>query len=146
MDTSKQAVFEDVRPAAAGQDLFTTSLQHILAELERLDQLIRAQVSRARALQKVEHEFQGLCISDEEVDALLDGNLGEDSSFILGDRATHTVIHPDNSFYVALIHPGNTNPRRTGGERWSACDRGAVRDIMGSDWPYYQGRAAVAAT
>jgi len=57
MDTSKQAVFEDVRPAAAGQDLFTTSLQHILAELERLDQLIRAQVSRARALQKVEHEF-----------------------------------------------------------------------------------------
>jgi hypothetical protein len=60
MHTSKQAGFEDVQPAAAGQDLFTTSLQHILAELERLDQLIRAQISRARALQKLDHEFQGL--------------------------------------------------------------------------------------
>jgi glycosyltransferase involved in cell wall biosynthesis len=73
-----------------------------------------------------------------------DRNLGEDASFILSHRATHTLIHPDNSFYVALIHPGNTNPRRTNGERWSACDRGAVRDILGTDWPYYQSRAAVA--
>jgi hypothetical protein len=60
MATSKQAVFEDVQPATAGRDLFATSLQHNLAELERLDQLIRAQISRARALQKLDHEFQGL--------------------------------------------------------------------------------------
>ncbi len=71
MDTSKQAVFEDVQPVAGGQDRFATSLQHILAELERVDLLIRAQVSRARELYKVDHEFQGLCISEEEVDALL---------------------------------------------------------------------------
>ena len=60
MDTSKQAVFEDVQPVAGGPDRFATSLEHILAELERLDQLIRAQISRARALQKLDHEFQGL--------------------------------------------------------------------------------------
>ncbi len=74
-----------------------------------------------------------------------DRNLGEDSSFILSHRASHTVIHPDNHFYVALIHPENTNPRRTHGERWSACARGVVRDILGTDWPYYQRRATVAA-
>ncbi|MCP4297750.1 MAG: ATP-binding protein [Proteobacteria bacterium] len=50
---------------------YATSSQHILAELERVDILIRTQVSRARQLQQVNHEFQGLCISEQEVDALL---------------------------------------------------------------------------
>jgi O-antigen biosynthesis protein len=73
-----------------------------------------------------------------------DRNLGEDSSFVLSHRATDAVVHPDNGFYVALIHPGNTNPRRTSGERWSACDDGFAKDILGTDWPYYQSRKAVA--
>jgi SpoVK/Ycf46/Vps4 family AAA+-type ATPase len=71
MDTSKQAVFEDVQPVAGGTDYFATSLEHILAELERLDLLIRAQVARVRELSEGDHEFQGLCISEEEVNALL---------------------------------------------------------------------------
>ena len=76
MDTSKQAVFEEVQPVAAGHDRFATSLQHILAELARVDLLIRAQVWRARELHRVDPEFQGLCISEEEVDALLDRPAG----------------------------------------------------------------------
>jgi len=76
MDTSKQAVFEDVQPVAAGQDRFATSLQHIRAELARVDLLVRAQVWRARELHKVDPEFQGLCISEEEVDGLLDRPAG----------------------------------------------------------------------
>jgi len=50
---------------------FTSPLQHILAELERIDLLIRSQVWRARQIQQVDEHFQGLYIADEEVDALL---------------------------------------------------------------------------
>ncbi|MFQ5881376.1 MAG: AAA family ATPase [Candidatus Methylomirabilales bacterium] len=50
---------------------YATSLQHILAELERVDLLIRAQVWRARQGQKADGEFQGLYISEQEIDALL---------------------------------------------------------------------------
>src|SRR5262245_15932642 len=52
-------------------DYFSTSLQHILAELERVDLLIRLQVDRARQTQKTYTELQGLYISEEEVDSLM---------------------------------------------------------------------------
>jgi SpoVK/Ycf46/Vps4 family AAA+-type ATPase len=55
---------------------YRNSIQHVLAELERVDVLIRAQVMRARQIQKVDNEFQGLFISEAEVDALLDQPLG----------------------------------------------------------------------
>jgi ATP-dependent 26S proteasome regulatory subunit len=50
---------------------FPDSLHHILAELERLDLLIQAAVNRARAVQGVAGEFQGLYIPEQEVDSLL---------------------------------------------------------------------------
>jgi len=50
---------------------YTSSLQHILAELERIDLLVRLQVWRARQVQSVDGEFQGLYISEQEVDELL---------------------------------------------------------------------------
>ena len=50
---------------------FTTSLQHVLAELERLDLLIRLAVDQARQMQAEDAEFQGLYIPEHEVDALL---------------------------------------------------------------------------
>jgi len=49
---------------------YPTSLQHILAELERIDLLIRMQVARARQLHDTDDEFQGLYISEREVDEL----------------------------------------------------------------------------
>jgi AAA+ superfamily predicted ATPase len=55
---------------------FSNSAQHILAELERIDLLIRAQVARARQIQKVDTEFQGLYIPEAEVDALLEESVG----------------------------------------------------------------------
>ena len=36
---------------------YATSLQHILAELERIDLLIRVQVWRARQVQEADEEF-----------------------------------------------------------------------------------------
>lgn len=50
---------------------FTTSQQHILAELARIDLLIQVQVWRARQVHMVDETFQGLVITEEEVDALL---------------------------------------------------------------------------
>ena len=52
-------------------DYFLTSLEHILAEIGRVDLLIRLQVDRARQTQKTYTEFQGLYISEEEVEALM---------------------------------------------------------------------------
>jgi hypothetical protein len=52
-------------------DYYANSLEHILAQLERIDLLIQAQVSRARQLHKADEQFQGLVISEQEVDELL---------------------------------------------------------------------------
>jgi SpoVK/Ycf46/Vps4 family AAA+-type ATPase len=54
---------------------FRNSIEHILAELERMDLLIEAQVRRARQLQK-EDDLQGLYISEQEVDGLLAKPIG----------------------------------------------------------------------
>lgn len=44
---------------------FATSLQHILAELERIDLLVRVQVWRARQVQAIDQQFQGFYLSGE---------------------------------------------------------------------------------
>ena len=55
---------------------FENSLQHLLAELERIDLLIADQVARARKLYSQDEQFRGLYISEEEVDALLKRPVG----------------------------------------------------------------------
>src|SRR5215203_6551515 len=50
---------------------FKSSLEHVLAELERIDLLIRVQVERARGMLQDQGELQGLYISEQELDALL---------------------------------------------------------------------------
>ncbi|MEZ4733109.1 MAG: AAA family ATPase [Caldilineaceae bacterium] len=52
-------------------ECYATSVDHILAELERIDLLIQLQVGRARQLQTADEPFQGLYIPEEEVDTLL---------------------------------------------------------------------------
>ncbi len=58
------------------KEYYTTSLQHILAELERVDLLIHVQIRRARQVHMADSEFQGLCISEQEIDALLAQPIG----------------------------------------------------------------------
>jgi hypothetical protein len=55
---------------------YSTSLQHLLAELERLDLLIRVEVWRARRSAGADEELAGLHIAEDEPDALLDRPLG----------------------------------------------------------------------
>ena len=50
---------------------YKSSLEHVLAELERVDLLIRVQVERARGMLQDQGELQGLYISEQELDALL---------------------------------------------------------------------------
>jgi AAA+ superfamily predicted ATPase len=54
---------------------YPNSLDHVFAEIERIDLLIEAQVARARNLNK-ESEFQGLYISEQEIDVLLAQPIG----------------------------------------------------------------------
>jgi MoxR-like ATPase len=55
---------------------YPTSLHHLLAELERIDLLIRVQVWRAQQGQAGNPAWQGCYIADEEITALFDQPLG----------------------------------------------------------------------
>src|SRR5215467_8752678 len=57
--------------ADSARQYFANSLEHVLSELERIHLLVSAQVKRVRQLQKADERFQGLVISEAEVDELL---------------------------------------------------------------------------
>lgn len=55
---------------------FTDSLAHLLAEMERIDLLMRFQITRQRKLSTGDEQFRGLYIYEQEVDALLRKPIG----------------------------------------------------------------------
>ncbi|WGV28011.1 AAA family ATPase [Halotia branconii] len=55
---------------------YATSLQHILAELERIDLLIQVQLQRLQQIQSTDTAFQGLYISEEDLEAMLKKPVG----------------------------------------------------------------------
>ena len=63
---------------------FATSTQHILAELERIDLLVRAWVWHARQVAQVDESFQGLYLTEEEIERY---RIWEDT---WNDTMTHT--------------------------------------------------------
>ncbi len=56
--------------------LFASSSEHLLAQLERIDLLIRSRVAHLRRVHSEDEHFRGLYISEQEVDALLERPLG----------------------------------------------------------------------
>jgi SpoVK/Ycf46/Vps4 family AAA+-type ATPase len=58
------------------QEFFSTSIEHILAELERIDLLIKLHVLQAQSVYQNKAEFQGLFISEQEVERLLNQPIG----------------------------------------------------------------------
>src|SRR5262249_44189209 len=60
-----------------------------------------------------------------------------DTIFIFNHRLDHAVVLPDYDFYVAMIHPSNTSPKRMQGANWSRW-QGNLYDIMGQDLEFYQ--------
>ncbi len=57
-------------------EYYTSSTQHILAELERIDLLIQVQVLRARQINQTDPDYQGLCIPEQEINELLAHPIG----------------------------------------------------------------------
>lgn len=55
---------------------YKNSLQHILAELERIDLFIQIQLQRLQKIQLTDTEFQGLYISEQELEELLEKPIG----------------------------------------------------------------------
>ena len=66
-------------------------------------------------------------------------DVGEDNRFVWSREAKRLLALPDNSFYVAMIHDGNTSPKRTSGSRWQAHPVEPLRKMLGKDWARYAG-------
>lgn len=66
-----------------------------------------------------------------------DVKAGEDTRFVWSRAVRRAVALPDPSFYVALIHAGNTSPKRTRGRQWRRCPVSRVRSLLRDDWRFY---------
>ncbi|MDQ3669761.1 MAG: glycosyltransferase, partial [Actinomycetota bacterium] len=72
-------------------------------------------------------------------------NVGEDTRFVWDGRPKITTLQ-DPNFYIAMIHPRNTSPKRPPGNRWRRADAEAVTRLLADDpdgyLPQRAGRAA----
>jgi|GEM_PF-912485 len=68
-----------------------------------------------------------------------DLDVGEDNHFVWSGAARRLLALPDNTFYVATIHDGNTSPKRTHGIRWQRHPVEPLRKMLGSEWEAYAG-------
>jgi glycosyltransferase involved in cell wall biosynthesis len=59
-----------------------------------------------------------------------DVDVGEDNHFVWSD--VRKRIHPleDQRFYVGIIHPGNTSPKKMRSKRWQPVDSTFINQIM----------------
>jgi glycosyltransferase involved in cell wall biosynthesis len=64
--------------------------------------------------------------------------VGEDSRFLAGRRATRPLVLDDHRFLVGVVHAGNTSPKRTAGPCWKARPLDEVRALLGADWERYE--------
>jgi len=61
-------------------------------------------------------------------------NVGEDTRFVWGGDARRMIALPDASFYVAMIHPGNTSRKRTSDPRYRPIAADQIRRMMADDF------------
>jgi glycosyltransferase involved in cell wall biosynthesis len=66
-----------------------------------------------------------------------DIDVGEDCRFLWSGRPGRVLALPDSSFYVALVHRGNTSPKRTDGRWWHAVSLDHVLARLGADRRFY---------
>jgi glycosyltransferase involved in cell wall biosynthesis len=66
-----------------------------------------------------------------------DIQVASDTSFVWSQKMERAVALPDYSFYIAMIHPDNTSPKKCQGAYWSPW-HGDIRSLMGADYPFYQ--------
>jgi glycosyltransferase involved in cell wall biosynthesis len=56
--------------------------------------------------------------------------VGEDARFLWSHSPQRALVLPDYSFYVAMIHPGNTSPKRTQDSYWREYPVEKVRQLI----------------
>lgn len=66
-----------------------------------------------------------------------DANVGEDTAFVWAQPPAQLLAMPDCSFYVALIHPGNSAPKHLAGPRWERRSLQEVADRLHGDRYFY---------
>jgi glycosyltransferase involved in cell wall biosynthesis len=66
-----------------------------------------------------------------------DIQVASDTRFICDQQIQHPVILSDYSFYVAMIHPGNTSPKNCSGDYWKPWT-GDIQAIMEGDLSFYR--------
>src|SRR5690606_38798762 len=64
---------------------------------------------------------------------------GEDTRFVWSAGGHRTAAHPDDTFYAALVHPGNTSPKQTRSARWHPRPVEELQRLLGDDWAFYAG-------
>ena len=85
--------------------MFNSPLEHLAAELQRLDLLIHREILRLRARYQLSlDEFRGLYISDEHVDRLIDQTLG---------REQPTTVVQELTERAATLRQSNAEQRGT---------------------------------
>jgi hypothetical protein len=63
--------------------------------------------------------------------------VGEDTRFVWSHSLEQALVLSDYTFYIALIHPANTSPKKMRGSYWKLWD-GDLREVMGKDLDFYQ--------
>lgn len=62
--------------------------------------------------------------------------VGSDTRFIFSQSLDRSVALPDHTFYVGMIHAGNTSRKQLRGAYWHPWD-GNLRAVMGADLDFY---------
>jgi O-antigen biosynthesis protein len=64
-------------------------------------------------------------------------NEGADAVFVWGLRDAVVMTLPAHDFYVALVHPHNTSPKRLGGYGWHAVPVERIHELLNADLTFY---------
>jgi hypothetical protein len=68
-----------------------------------------------------------------------DINEGADTVFVWGLRDAVVTTLPNHDFYVAVVHPRNTSPKRLGGYGWHPVPVERLHGLLGKDLTFYSG-------
>jgi glycosyltransferase involved in cell wall biosynthesis len=65
-------------------------------------------------------------------------DIAEDAGFVGTADPARTLVLPDPSFHVGLIHGANVSPKQTSGRGWQPYPLDEIRRLLGGDWARYQ--------
>ncbi|MDQ6867045.1 MAG: glycosyltransferase [Pseudomonadota bacterium] len=68
-------------------------------------------------------------------------SVGEDTRFVMAARDARIHALADNRFFIGLVHPANTSPKRVRDARWQPRLFATVRAMAGAGWPREAGDA-----